>query len=70
MISRRDFIKGGALAGIGAYMSAAKYSRVMRAFAAEQIPGLSDPAVQPKLVEIVPNALDPGFIYDTRKGSI
>ena len=51
-------------------MSAAKYSRVMRSFAAEQIPGLSDPAVQPKFVEIVPNALDPGFIYDTRKGSI
>ena len=32
--------------------------------------GLSDPELQPKFVETVPNALDPGFIYDTSKGSI
>ena len=38
--------------------------------AATQGPGLSDPALQPKFVEPVPNALDPGFIYDTSKGSI
>lgn len=32
--------------------------------------GLSDPALQPKFTEIVPNPLDPNFIYDTSNGSI
>jgi FtsP/CotA-like multicopper oxidase with cupredoxin domain len=41
-----------------------------RAFAATQGPGLSDPAIQPKFQTYVPNALDPGFIYDTSKGKI
>jgi FtsP/CotA-like multicopper oxidase with cupredoxin domain len=38
--------------------------------AATQGPGLSDPALQPKFTNHVPNALDPGFIYDTAKGKI
>jgi FtsP/CotA-like multicopper oxidase with cupredoxin domain len=38
-------------------------------FAATQGPGLSDPALQPKFTEIVPNALDPGFIYDLGKAN-
>jgi FtsP/CotA-like multicopper oxidase with cupredoxin domain len=46
----------------------AGYTR--RAFAATQGPGLSDPAMQPKFVNAVPNALDPGFIYDTARGKI
>ena len=41
-----------------------------RAWAATQGPGLSDPAMQPKFANYVPNALDPGFIYDTSKGQI
>jgi FtsP/CotA-like multicopper oxidase with cupredoxin domain len=39
-------------------------------FAVTQGPGLSDPAMQPKFVAAVPNALDPGFIFDTSKGKI
>jgi FtsP/CotA-like multicopper oxidase with cupredoxin domain len=41
-----------------------------RAFAATQGPGLSDPALQPKFTNPVPNALNPGFIFDTSKGKI
>ena len=38
-----------------------------RAFGADtQGPGLSNPAMQPKFMpSYVPNALDPGFIYQT-----
>ncbi|MFN2166911.1 MAG: multicopper oxidase domain-containing protein, partial [Anaerolineae bacterium] len=38
--------------------------------AATQGPGLSDPAMQPKFQTVVPNALDPGFIFDTGDGAI
>jgi spore coat protein A len=31
---------------------------------------LSDPAFQPKFMNAVPNALDPGFIFNTKKGKI
>jgi FtsP/CotA-like multicopper oxidase with cupredoxin domain len=41
-----------------------------KAFGVTQGPGLSDPALQPKFANAVPNALDPGFIYNTRKGKI
>jgi FtsP/CotA-like multicopper oxidase with cupredoxin domain len=43
---------------------------VTKARAATQGPGLSNPATQPKFEAFVPNALDPGFIYDTSKGKI
>ena len=36
--------------------------------AEELIPGLSDPALQPKFVNLAPNALDPGFKYISKKG--
>jgi FtsP/CotA-like multicopper oxidase with cupredoxin domain len=44
--------------------------KLPKVFGATQGPGLSDPASQPKFTELVPNALDPGFIYDTSKGKI
>jgi FtsP/CotA-like multicopper oxidase with cupredoxin domain len=74
-ISRRDFLKlTGVSAGLGAFASSGMISgslgTMARARAATQGPGLSDPAVQPKFAVEVPNALDPGFIYDTSKGSI
>jgi spore coat protein A len=79
MISRRQFFKLTAATGMGLAISGtvAQTSRrgpfrfgAQRAFAATQGPGLSDPAMQPKFEAPVPNALDPGFIYDTSKGKI
>ena len=80
-LTRRDFLKltgatagAGAAAtlypGIGALGAVTRPGYTARALAAAQGPGLSDPAMQPKFVNAVPNALDPGFIYDTSKGSI
>jgi len=60
-------LKGGfALGGAGAMLQ----NQAGRAFAATQGPGLSDPALQPKFQAVVPNALDPGFIFDTGDGAI
>lgn len=77
MITRRNFMKLGTAATTGiilAQKGMIPYSRAnqtaRRAIAATQAPGLSDPAQQPKFAEIVPNALDPTFIYDTKKGKI
>ena len=68
MVSRREFLKlSGASAGA---LAALRYGFLGGAFAETQGPGLSDPALQPKFTTAVPNALDPGFIYDTSKGSI
>ena len=67
-MSRRQVLKAGLIGGAG-IMLPLKF-RVPSAFAATQGPGLSDPAVQPKFMEIVPNALDPGFIYNTSRGNI
>jgi FtsP/CotA-like multicopper oxidase with cupredoxin domain len=57
-MKRRDFTKTMAGAGIGLMLPWRK------ALAADLGPGLSDPAFQPKFANPVPNALDPGFIYD------
>jgi spore coat protein A len=62
MISRRQFFKLTAATGVGLAVGP-KMLGASRAFAAPLIPGLSDPAIQPKFVNPVPNALDPGFIY-------
>ncbi len=58
-LNRRDFVKLSTLAGTG--MAVPGWAG--RAFAATLAPGLSDPALQPKFVNYVPNALAPGFIY-------
>jgi FtsP/CotA-like multicopper oxidase with cupredoxin domain len=62
--TRRQFIKYSGLAGVGVWAHS-KLGWVQKALAATQGPGLSDPATQPKFANAVPNALDPGFIYDT-----
>ncbi len=67
MTTRRDFIKLGGATAAAALMAR---MRLMRALAATQGPGLSDPAMQPKFANAVQNALDPGFIYNPKKGKI
>jgi FtsP/CotA-like multicopper oxidase with cupredoxin domain len=67
-LTRRQLIKAGLISGAG-MMLPWKF-KLPKVFGATQGPGLSDPALQPKFTELVPNALDPGFIYDTSKGKI
>ncbi len=67
-VDRRDFLKITGAAGVSASLPFSHW--VKRARAATQGPGLSDPALQPKFAVGVPNALDPGFIYRTKKGKI
>ncbi|MGD8858096.1 MAG: multicopper oxidase domain-containing protein [Chloroflexota bacterium] len=65
MPSRREFLKiGGASA---AFYALARNRLLRKAFAAPLAMGLSDPALQPKFVEYVPNALDPGFIFEPQQ---
>jgi spore coat protein A len=63
--SRRQFLKtsGAAVAGL-VLSSKLGFVRVLAAPAA---PGLSDPSNQPKFVNLVPDALSPGFIYKPDK---
>ncbi|MDH3595631.1 MAG: multicopper oxidase domain-containing protein [Rhodospirillales bacterium] len=63
--TRRGFLKGTAAVGVGFALPGLWTGR--RARAATAAPGLSDPALQPKFVNPVPNALDPGFIYQADK---
>ena len=67
-MTRRQVLKAGLIGGTG-IMLPWKF-RVPSAFAVPQRRGLSDPARQPKFEETVPNALDPGFIYDTSTNKI
>ena len=60
-MKRRDFMKTAGLAGAGLLIMPGFTRRGLRA--APLIPGLSDPAIQPKFVNPAPNALDPGFKY-------
>ena len=70
--SRRDFIRMTGQGGVGLYVlgRTGGLFDAGRVAAVTQGPGLSDPALQPKFVEPVPNALDPGFLYDTSTGKI
>lgn len=58
-IDRREFMKLGTLAGVGATMPA--WARLAAAEALSG--GLSDAALQPKFVNPVPNALAPSFLH-------
>ena len=60
-LTRRQVLKAGACACAGA-MLPWKFLPA-QAWAAAAVPGLSDPCLQPKFVEIAPNALDPGFLF-------
>jgi len=63
-MDRRKFLKATSLAG-GAMMVpwTAAIQKAYGAALDSSIGFLSDPALQPKFVELAPNALDPGFIY-------
>jgi FtsP/CotA-like multicopper oxidase with cupredoxin domain len=59
LLNRRDFVKLSAAAGAATALPMWAQRSWGEALAA----GLSDPAKQPKFAYLVPNALDPGFIY-------
>lgn len=61
-MSRRTFLKSAGMASAGLYLSTGT-GWAFRAVAAPLAAQLSDPASQPKFVNPVPNALDPGFRY-------
>jgi spore coat protein A len=69
MTTRRKFIKYSGLTGFALYADS-KLGWVRKAFATPAAAGLSNPALQPKFANPVPNALDPGFIYKAKKGKI
>jgi spore coat protein A len=71
VLNRRQFLKGSAVAGASVFAqfsSGGVLNGVQRAFAVPAIAGLSDPALQPKFVNLVPDALAPGFKYKGNKG--
>ena len=61
-VSRRDFMKVGSAATAGLFFST-QTGWITTGGAVPIAPGLSDPARQPKFVELAPNALDPGFLF-------
>ena len=61
MLTRRQFIKASAATGAACSLGLVSGLDVVGAIPAAA--GLSDPARQPKFVELAPNALDPGFLY-------
>jgi FtsP/CotA-like multicopper oxidase with cupredoxin domain len=80
-LSRRDFIKSGAfaLAGLAlpgrrdilnvtARSFTARNPAVRELLAVPAAVGLSDPALQPKFVKVVPDALDPNFKFTSPNG--
>jgi spore coat protein A len=61
MVTRRRFLQGSQALAIGAIAPATlKFNRAVAEALGRQ---LSDPAIQPKFTEIVPNAADPAFFY-------
>ena len=60
MTTRREFIKLGGATSAAILMAR---MRVMRALAAPAAAGLSDPALQPKFMNPVPDAMAPTFKY-------
>ena len=62
MVNRRDFIKYTGLAGAGLVLTR---NGLMAAPAAT---GLSDPVLQPKFMNLVPDALSPTFLHRPRGG--
>jgi spore coat protein A len=61
-LGRRDLFRLGALGAVGVAVP----GLALRGGPARAVPaaaGLSDPVLQPKFVEVAPNALDPGFLF-------
>jgi len=65
MITRRQFLKLSAAFG-GSALLASRFRGLDRALAAYAAPGLSDPALQPKFANPVPDALAPGFKFQSK----
>ena len=68
--SRREFIRVAGVGGAGLYVLA-RSGRLLASPAVHAVPlaaGLSDPALQPKFVNLVPNAADPAFSYKRSQG--
>jgi FtsP/CotA-like multicopper oxidase with cupredoxin domain len=64
MFTRRRFLQYSALAGTSLVLPKHPFLRRAHAIALDSGVGpLSDPALQPKFVELAPNALDPGFLF-------
>ena len=64
-MTRRQVLKAGMIGGAGMMMPLRFLPA--KAFAAAAATGLSDPALQPKFMNPVPDALAPGFIYQPNK---
>ena len=60
MVSRRDFLK---ISGATSAAMLVAQLRLLRAYGAPAMAGLSDPVMQPKFENYAPNALHPDFIY-------
>jgi spore coat protein A len=60
-LTRRQVLKAGLIGGAGMMLPLRFLPR--QAFGEAAAAGLSDPAMQPKFVELAPNALDPGFLF-------
>ncbi|PUB11267.1 multicopper oxidase family protein [Yoonia sediminilitoris] len=61
MITRRSFLEFSTIAG-GAFALPGLFGAT-RTAAIPLAAGLSDPSLQPKFIELAPNALDPAFLY-------
>jgi hypothetical protein len=61
-MNRRDFLKITGASSFALYMAARNRS-LLKALAVPAAPGLSEPALQPKFVNAVPNAADPAFSF-------
>jgi FtsP/CotA-like multicopper oxidase with cupredoxin domain len=60
-MTRRQLLKAGMIGGAGLMLPLRFFPR--KAFGVPAAAGLSDPALQPKFVELAPNALDPAFLF-------
>ena len=67
MVSRREFLKLSGAMAAGLALTSQGFIRV---FAEAARGGLSDPANQPMFAKEVPDALAPGFIYQTDKKGV
>jgi len=66
MITRRDFLKLSGVSSLALYL-AARGNPLMKVLAETARVGLSDPFLQPKFANPVPNAADPAFSFKGKK---
>ncbi|MBZ2168786.1 multicopper oxidase family protein [Marinobacter sp. F4216] len=64
MITRRRFLQGSTLTTLGLALPFNPFLQRAHAIAyLSNVGPLSDPALQPKFIDLAPNALDPGFLF-------